>query len=77
MEVLEVGPGHVGVWVIDGLGNDCQKVIPLLISECRFGLVLKSGVVNGGFDQRHLTGWQFIDILPGSSPSCYPLLHTT
>ena len=70
MEVLEVGSGHVGVWVINGLGDNRQEVIPLLISECRFGLVLKGSVLNGGFDQRHLTGWQFIDILAGSSSDC-------
>ena len=70
MEVLKVGSSHMGIWVVDGLGDDRQEVVPLLISECRFGLVLVSGVLNGGFDRRQLTGWQFIDIVPGSSSDC-------
>lgn len=69
--MLQVSSSHMGVWIVNSLGDDRQEVVPLLISECRFGLVLKSSVVNGGFDQRHLTRWQSIDILAGSSPHCH------
>lgn len=73
MEMLEVGSGHGWRGVVDGLIDDGEQMPPLLFSECRLGLIMNGvlhSVMNGGFDQRHLTGWQFMDILPGSSSDC-------
>ena len=65
VEMLEVGSGHGGRGIVDGLIDDGEQVSPLLLGEGWLRLVM-----NGGFDQRHLTGWQFRDILPGSSSDC-------
>ena len=81
MEMLQVGSGHGGRGIVDGLTDDGEQVPPLLFGEGWLGLVMNGvlhGVMNGGFDQRHLTGWQFMDILLGSSSDCQSMnaLHT-
>ena len=73
VEMLKVGSGHGGRGVVDGLIDDGEQMPPLLFGEGWLRLVMNGvlhGVMNGGFDQRHLTGWQFRDILPGSSSDC-------
>ena len=68
--MLQASSGHMGIWVVDRLGEHGKKVIPLLFCQCWLGLILVSSIMNGRFDQRHLTGWQFMDILAGSSSPC-------
>lgn len=63
---------------MNGVLEGSEKVVPLGIRECWFGLVLNDvSLMNGELDQGHLTGWQFISILLGSSPGCHPLMRCT
>ena len=49
----EVGAGHLGMGIVNGVIESGEEVVPLGFSERRFGLILFGLVVNGGLNHGH------------------------